>query len=66
MSEQEDRICFLSKESDFAIFTFSLYPQEVRPPNRAKFNPFRRAEVAAVRKRGSCLRCKLLKIKVTG
>ncbi|KFX86104.1 hypothetical protein O988_09766, partial [Pseudogymnoascus sp. VKM F-3808] len=59
-----DPICFAPKSS-FSVLTFPTNHQKVRP-RRARFDPIRRNEVAVVRKRGSCLRCRLLKIKCSG
>ncbi|KFY36832.1 hypothetical protein V495_07579 [Pseudogymnoascus sp. VKM F-4514 (FW-929)] len=59
-----DPIC-LAPKSSFSVLTFPTNHQKVRP-RRAKFNPTRRNEVAVVRKKGCCLRCRLLKIKCSG
>ncbi len=40
---------------------FSTSPQLPRPKVRGRFTPSRRKEVQEVRKRGACLRCRMLK-----
>jgi len=47
-----------------AFICFGTGNPEQRIRHRAKFNPKRRQEVENVRKRGACLRCRLLKIPV--
>ena len=49
-----------------ALSCFSLETlQNEQIRSRARFDARRRQEVAIVRKRGACMRCKLLKIRVS-
>lgn len=45
--------------------TFSIADSSSQKPKRAKFPEERRKEVAELRQRGACLRCKILKITVS-
>ena len=45
--------------------TFCVASNAEPKPKRVKFEPERRIEVARIRKRGACLRCRVLKIAVS-
>ena len=45
-------------------FTFRIASDVEPKPKRAKFEPERRMEVANIRKRGACLRCRIMKLPV--
>jgi hypothetical protein len=51
----------------FSMITFSSDAEghATAPRKRARFNPERRLQVQGVRKRGACMRCRLLKIPVS-
>ena len=53
--------------SPFPIVTFSLNEGEEITPSqkRTRYDPDRRIQVQRVRKRGACLRCRLMKISVS-
>ena len=45
--------------------TFSVAAPTISKPKRAKFPPKRRQEVAEIRQKGACLRCRVLKMRVS-
>ncbi|KAK3389919.1 hypothetical protein B0H63DRAFT_556995 [Podospora didyma] len=57
----------INKTRDYHVICFSARPSKAQPgKKRTKFTPHRQQEVAAVRRRGACLRCRLLKITCSG